>query len=439
MSQNLGTSVTQTVPTKKTNFRWAVAIMMWGAIAINYIDRTNLSAVAPVLMKEFNFTSVEMGYIMSAFFLSYTIFQIPSGWLADRLGQRLVLGGAVAWWSGATMLIALCNSLPAFIGSRILLGIGEAAAYPSGAGVTAKWFPDKERARATVIFDSGNKFGTAFAMPFIVWLLVSYGWKTPFIVSGLLGFIWVAIWWLYYSDPEKSKYANKEEVAYIREGQQVKEGLGDKTQPLKWYQLLRYRNIQAMCIGFFMSNYAIYFYITWFPTYLVKERGMSLIKMGWVAMIPPLTALAVGFISATISDYLYARGVPKTKVRKINLVGGMLTASSIALAGFITTDIGAVALLTLSYCGLACSGPALWTLPGDVAPRNMTSTVGALQNCVSNVGGILGPIVTGHIVAATGSFIPALMLTGCITLIGALNYAFYLGEVKHIEVEERPA
>ncbi|MDR3561037.1 MAG: MFS transporter [Negativicutes bacterium] len=420
---------------KKTNFRWGIIVMMWAAIAINYIDRTNLSAAAPVLMKEFNFTTVEMGYIMSAFFFSYTLFQIPSGWLADRLGQRLVMAGAVSWWSGATMLIAACQGIGSFIASRVLLGIGEAGAYPCGAGVAAKWFPDKERARATVIFDSGNKFGTAFAMPFIVWLMVSYGWKMPFIISGLMGFVWVAVWLMYYTDPEKSRYANKAEIDYIRSGQQVKEGLGDKTQPLKWYQLLRYRNIQAMCVGFFMSNYAIYFYITWFPTYLVKERGMALIKMGWVAMIPPLAALTVGLISASIADWFYARGVPKTKVRKICLVGGMLTASSVGLAGFVTTDVGAVALLTLSYCGLATSGPALWTLPGDVAPRNMTSTVGALQNCVSNIGGVLGPILTGYIVAATGSFIPALMLTGCATLIGALNYAFYLGEIKHIEVD----
>jgi MFS transporter, ACS family, D-galactonate transporter len=419
---------------KRTSVRWKISLLMFGAIAINYLDRTNLSAAAPVIMKEFNFNPTQMGFILSAFFFSYTLFQIPSGWLADRLGQRLVLGGAVIWWSAATMCIAFCRSLPSFIGARVFLGIGEAAAYPSNAGVTAKWFPDKERARATVIFDCGNKFGTAFAMPLIVWLMVEYGWKTPFIVSGLLGFVWAVVWFLYYSDPEKSKYANKEEISYIRAGQANKHGLGDNTAPLRWYQLLRYRNIQAMCIGFFMSNYAIYFYITWFPTYLVKERGMSLIKMGWVAMIPPLAALTVGLISATIADWFYARGVPKTTVRKICLVGGMLTASSIGLAGLITTDVGAVALLTLSYCGLAVSGPALWTLPGDVAPRNMTSTVGALQNCVSNVGGILGPIVTGYVVTTMHSFVPALVITGVATLIGAMNYAFYLGEVKHIEV-----
>ncbi|MBP2652507.1 MAG: transporter [Firmicutes bacterium] len=118
----------QVLEHKRTNFRWKVALLMFGAIAINYIDRSNLSAAAPMIMKEFNFSATQMGFIMSAFFFSYTIFQIPSGWLGDKFGQRLVLGGAVTWWSAATMLIALCSSLVSFIGSRILLGIGEAAA-----------------------------------------------------------------------------------------------------------------------------------------------------------------------------------------------------------------------------------------------------------------------------------------------------------------------
>ncbi|MBU2699388.1 ACS family glucarate transporter-like MFS transporter [Sporomusaceae bacterium BoRhaA] len=420
----------------KTGFRWKVALLMWGAIAINYFDRTNLSAAAPMIMKEFNFTATEMGFIMSAFFFSYTLFQIPSGWLADKFGQRLVLGGAVGWWSAATMSIALCQGFVSFIAARILLGIGEAGAYPANAGIVSKWFPDKERARATVIFDSGNKCGTAFAMPIIVWMMLNFGWKVPFIISGLLGFLWCLLWFKYYTDPEKSKYANQAEIDYIRNGQTNKDGVGNTEQPLKWYELLRYRNIRAMCIGFFMSNYAIYFYITWFPTYLVKARGMSLMKMGFVAMIPPLIGLCVGFLSAYFADYLYSKGYSKTRVRKNNLVFGMLLASSIVFVNFIQTDIGAVALLTLSYCGIACAGPALWTLPGDVAPCNMTSTVGALQNCVSNIGGILGPIVTGWIVATTGSFQMAMMVTGCATLIGALNYAFYLGEVKNIEVDE---
>ncbi|WP_235281573.1 MFS transporter [Thermoactinomyces daqus] len=308
---------------KRTKVRWNIAILMWAAIAINYLDRTNISAAAPTLMKEFHLSAETMGLVMSSFFWTYALFQIPAGWFADKVGQRISLAVAVAWWSLATAATVLTRGAASLITTRVLMGIGEAGAYPSNAGVTAKWFPDKERARVSAIFDSGSKVGTALAMPVVVWLLSKFGWEVPFIVSGLIGLVWVAIWWVYYRDPEKHKYVNEAELTYIREGQVKKEGI-DRVQPLKWYQLFRYRNIWAMCVGFFMLNYAIYFFITWFPTYLVEARHMKLLTMGFVAMIPPLTGLVAELVGGWFSDYLYTKGVSLTVARKINLVGGML-------------------------------------------------------------------------------------------------------------------
>jgi D-galactonate transporter len=404
---------------------------MWAAIAINYLDRTVLSATTPALMEEFGLDAAQMGIIMSAFFWSYALFQIPAGWLADKVGQRFSLAFCVAWWSIATALTALSQGLKSLLIFRVLLGIGEAGAYPSNAGVTAKWFPDKERARVSAIFDSGSKVGTALAMPLVVWLMTMFGWKVPFIVSGLLGLIWVAIWWAYYRDPEKHMYVNQDELTYIRDGQVKKEGL-NQTQQMKWYELLKYRNIQAMCVGFFMLNYAIYFFITWFPAYLVQERGFELMKMGWVSMIPPLVGLVAELIAGWFSDHLYSKGYSLTFVRKLSLVGGMLLATMIAFAGLVDSAVLSIALLSVSYAGLTTAACAIWSLPGDVAPPNMTSIAGGLQNCVSNIGGILGPIVTGFIITATHSFIPALLVSGAVTLAGALTYLFWLGKVEPI-------
>jgi D-galactonate transporter len=420
---------------KKTKVRWNIAILMWAAIAINYLDRTNLSAAAPTIMKEFHISPETMGIILSSFFWTYAIFQIPAGWFADKVGQRVTLAVAVTWWSLATAATVLARGAGSLIATRVLMGIGEAGAYPSNAGVTAKWFPDKERARVSAIFDSGSKVGTALAMPVIVWLLTKFGWEVPFIVSGLIGLVWVVIWWIYYRDPEKHKYINDAELTYIREGQVKKEGI-DHVQPLKWYQLLRYRNIWAMCVGFFMLNYAIYFYITWFPTYLVKERHMELLTMGFVAMIPPLVGLLAELIGGWFSDYLYSKGLSLTVARKVNLVGGMLLATSIAFAGMVDSAVWSIVLLSISYAGLVFAACAIWSLPGDIAPRNMTSVVGGLQNCVSNFGGILGPIITGAIVEATHSFIPALIVSGSATLIGALTYLFWLGKIEPIDPEK---
>ena len=420
----------------KTKARYGVAVLMLAAIAINYLDRTCMSAAAPTMMKDLHIGTTEMGIIMSAFFWSYAAFQIPAGWLADRIGQRICLPIAVIWWSLATAATAGAKSVSALIGARVFMGMGEAGVYPCNAGITAKWFPDKERGRVTALFDSGSKFGTAFTMPFVAWMVAVYGWQLPFIVCGAVGLLWAVAWMAYYQDPEKSKYVNQAELKYIREGQAKKEGI-DKTQPMKWYELLKYRNVVAMCLGFFLFNYAIYFFITWFPTYLVKDRGMQLMTMGWAAMLPPLCGILAQWCGGILTDYMYAKTGNLTRSRKINLVCGMLLATSIAFAGLVESNVVAIGLLCVSYGGLAFAAAALWSLPGDVAPRYMTSVLGGIQNCASNIGGILGPIVTGYIIATTGNFMVALAISGGCCLLGALTYAFVLQEIKPIQVEEK--
>ncbi|MGF9729517.1 MFS transporter [Bacillus licheniformis] len=258
---------------KKSNVRWVVAFMMWAAIAINYIDRTVLSAAAPYITEEFNLTPGQMGIIMSGFFWSYALLQLPSGWAADKYGQKKTLGFAVVWWSVATALTGLATGFKSLLGLRVALGVGEAAAYPSNAGIAAKWFPKKERATVAGIFDSGSKFGGAVAMPLIAWMIAVFDWKLTFLLIGLVGVAWGIVWMIFFKEnPADHKRVNEAELAHIREGQAHMEETGGG-QPLKWYQLFKYRNIWAMCIGFFMINYNSYFFITWLPTYLVKERG----------------------------------------------------------------------------------------------------------------------------------------------------------------------
>lgn len=417
---------------KKTKARWKIAFLMWAAIAISYIDRANLSAAAPVIMKDLDISSSQMGIIMSSFFWSYMVFQIPSGWLADKVGQRISLSIAVGWWSLATMLTALARGFNSLIFLRVLLGIGEAGSYPSNSGVSSKWFPDKERGKVAAIFDSGARVGTALAMPLIVWIISKFGWQFSFIVSGFLGFIWLVLWIWYYRDPDKHKYINKEELDYIKDGQTKAEG---DTSKLKWYSFFKYRNIWAMCIGFFTLNYSIYFFLTWFPTYLVEDRGMKLMEMGIISMIPPFVGMVAEWFGGWLTDYLYHNcKLSLTLSRKINLVGGMLLASSISLASIVHSAVFSIVLLSVSYAGLTIAAAAIWSLPGDIDPGNSASIIGGIQNTASNFGGILGPIITGWLVATSGSFIPALLLSGLFTLIGAMTYMFGLGKIKPLKV-----
>lgn len=420
---------------KKTNIRWIIAILMWAAITISYLDRTVMSAAAPDIMKDFHIDPTTMGVIMSAFFWSYAAFQIPAGWLADKIGQKTCLAISIIWWSIATIFTAIAKSIAGLINARVFMGIGEAAAHPCNAGIAAKWFPDKERGKVTAIFDSGTKFGTAFAMPLVAILVAMFGWRMPFIICGFLGIVFAALWIFYYNDPEKHKFISKEELFYIRNGQVKKEGI-DKIHPMKWYKLLKYRNVIAMCVGFFIFNYTMYFFITWFPAYLIDERGMHIMKMGYFAMLPPFCGIIGQWSGGIFTDYMYEKTKSLNIARKINLIGGTLLSSTIGFAAFAESDILAIALLCLCYAGLAFAASAIWSLPGDIAPRNMTSVLGGIQNTASNCGGIVSPIVNGAIVAATHSYVLALVISGICCLITAAIYLFMLRNIRPIEIND---
>lgn len=425
---------------KMTSIRWWVAALMWLAIAINYIDRTVLSAAAPRLIKDLDIPIDMMGLVMSAFFWSYAMLQIPAGWFSDKFGQKYGLGGAVAWWSVATSATGLATGFYSLFGLRVALGVGEAGAYPSNAGIASKWFPDKERATISGLFDSASKFGGAVAMPLIVWMIAILDWRLTFVAIGVAGLVWTIVWWWFFSEtPETHKLINQEEVRYIRDGQIRHHGM-DKSMPMKWHELLRYRNIWAMCLGFFAINYISYFFITWLPTYLVKEHGMGLLTMGFVASLPLLSGLIFEILAGWVSDRIvHSELLSLTATRKLFLIGGLSMSLCIGLAPFADSVVFTVALLCVAKAGTTIAASQVWALPGDVAPRNMTSTVAGLQNMVSNFGGVVGPIVTGFIVAKTGSFTTALMFSAGLGLLGIVNYAFLLGRVEPIRAPDDAA
>lgn len=429
---------------KKTNIRWIVAGLMWTAIAINYIDRTVLSAATPHLIKDLNLPLDRMGIIMSAFFWTYALLQIPSGWFADKFGQKIGLGVSVAWWSLATAATGLATGFFSLFGLRAALGIGEAGAYPCNAGIASKWFPDNERATVSGLFDSASKFGGAVAMPLIVWLIYRFGWRLTFVIVGAMGVFWAAFWWWFHTEtPETHRRINADEIKYIRDGQSQKHGT-DHSRPMRWYELFRHRNIVAMCVGFFTINYISYFFITWLPEYLVKQEGMGLLTMGFVASLPLLSGLIFEILAGWLSDRVLQSGrLSLTATRKLFLIAGLSMALCIGLAPLAHSVTMTVVLLCVAKAGTTAAASQVWALPGDVAPKNMASTVAGVQNMVSNFGGVFGPIVTGFIVAKTGSFRAALLFSAALGALGIINYAFLLTKVEPIrgagdEVEGLP-
>jgi ACS family glucarate transporter-like MFS transporter len=421
---------------KRTNVRWIIGLFMFAALAINYLDRAVMSAAAPAIMHDLHINAEEMGIIMSAFFWSYALFQIPAGWLADKIGQRLTLAGAVIWWSVATAVTALAKTTGGLIGARIFMGLGEAGAYPCNAGVSAKWFPNKERGRVTALFDSGSKVGTAFSMPIVALIVATFGWRLAFVMCGAIGLLWAIAWVMYYRDPEKHRYANQAELAYIKEGQ-TKISAADKAHhaTIKWTHLLGHRTVIMMCLGYFMLNYALYFFITWFPTYLIKERGMALMTMGYMAMLPPLCGVFAQYLGGFLTDYLYIKTGSLSLARKATLVTGMLFATLISLAGYAESNYTLIALLCVAYSGLAFATSAIWCLPGDLAPKHMVSVLSGIQSCIGNCGGIFSPLITGYIIATTHSCTSALLISGGGCAVGALVYLFC--PIKPLELNKK--
>lgn len=411
---------------RKTNARWVIATLCCLGTAISYIDRANISVALPFMEAELGIDHAKTGLLLSAFFFTYAPGQLLGGRMVDLVGPRIAAGAATLWWSFFTAINAVATGFGSLFGFRLGLGIGEAVAPASFGKVVGRWFPLTERARAAALYDSGSRLGTALAFPVVSLAIYLWGWRFSFILSGALGILWVIGWWVYYRDPQHHPRANAAEKSHILDGGARIAGEGIGTGPkVRWVDLLRYRTIWGMMTGFFCLNFTFYFFITWFPTYLVQARGMNLLKIAWVGLIPPLVAFFAEQLGGWLSDKLSTKFGP-TKGRKIPIVTSMVFASVIALAAIVPNAAFAVALLSVSMGCLAVAAASIWSLPSDVAPTEATvGSVGGLQNFAANISGILCPIFFGLFAGGgKNGFVLPLVVTGGVVIFGALCYLF---------------
>ena len=410
--------------------RWLMIFLCFVASAINYLDRANLAVAAPVMRSELGLDAATMGLILSGFFWTYSVMQMPWGWLADRIGPKISLSVAVVWWSAFTALTAAGRSFGTLFGFRLLLGVGEAGAYPSFTKVVAAWFPRRERSFASSIFDSGSRTGTVLSLPIVTWIIATLGWQASFAITGGLGIIWLVVWVWIYQEPENDRHVTAEQLRLLQAERQRPESAEEVNLP--WAALFRYRAIWAMMIGFFCLNFAIYFFITWFPTYLVQARGFSLAQLGTLGTLPGLLAIPGGWFGGWLSDSLYRRGWSLSAARKTCLVGGMLMSSVITLSALAPNVYVALALFAVSYASLAFTGASIWTLPSDIAPTQAhVASIGGIQNFASNLAGIVISTFTGVMVMITGgSYVVPLAVAGALCIVGAATYLFMLGPIE---------
>ncbi|WP_437693675.1 MFS transporter [Sorangium sp. So ce176] len=410
--------------------RWVVLLLCFLAVALNYIDRANLAVAAPEIEKSLGIGPAQMGLIMSGFFWTYALMQMPFGWFIDRVGGRIALPVAVGWWSLFTVATAGASSVASMFGCRLLLGAGEAGAYPACAKLVSQWFKPRERALATGIFDSGARVGSALSIPLVALIVDTFGWRAAFIITGLLGAVWILGWVVIYRSPSHGDMTGEVDVVHAPPARDAE---GDVT----WASLFRHRTLWGMMLGFFCLNFTNYFFITWFPSYLVQTRGFSLRSLGTLGMVPALMAIPGGWIGGFVSDSLYRRGWSLTAARKTCMVGGMLVSSVITLSSLTSNVTLMLILFGISYSSLAFAGASVWSLPGDVAPTpRHVASIGGIQNFASNLAGIVITTFTGVMVSVTkGSFTIPLVVAGGFCLLGAFSYLFLVGKIEPLRIE----
>lgn len=424
---------------KNLGRRWTIGSLLGVGVLINYIDRINLSVAGPQLQKVFDLSPAELGLLFSAFFWSYSLFQVPGGMILDRLGVTRVGRSAALLWAVASLITALASGYAGIVAARVLLGIAEAPAFPSCQKATGHWFPRTERARSTAIFDSAAKFSNVIGVPVVAFAIVGFGWRWGFGITAILSLAYFVAFWAIYRDPSEDRRLSKAEYDLIRAGGGTEEGAARSGQGAMLGYLLRNRKVWGLTLGFAAYGYSFYLFLTWLPAYLVHTLHMGILKSAGYATIPWIFAtLSDLLIGGFLTDHLIAQGHDETFVRKAVIVCGMTLGLAVFGAIYTTSPVWAVLWITLSLTGLAASAPVGSSIVSLIAPRGGTGTVGGILNFANNLMGIAAPIVTGIIVGVTHSFVGAFLTAGAVLLVGIFFYVVVLGRIEQIP-EPKPA
>jgi sugar phosphate permease len=409
--------------------RWYILFLISLMYLVTYVDRVNISAAAPMIMKEYHFSKITMGIIFSSFVWAYAIFQVPGGWMGDRFGPHKVLGSIVAYWSLMTALTARAVGVASFTVIRFLFGIGEAGAFPTATRAMQLWHPREERGFAQGITHSASRFGAAIAPPISVSLMLAYGWRSIFYVFGLVGLAWSVLWFLSYRNmPEEHKLVSQGELAYIRgtdENGNTKQLQLKKRPTVPWGTLLRSPNMWAIMCAYFTYLYSLWIFLTWLPSYLVEYRHFTLIKMGYFASMPLFAGVIGDTVGGWATDYLMVKTGKTNFSRRVVAVTGMLGCVTFIVPAALTHNpYTAIYCLTGAMFFLECTiGPA-WAVPMDVGGE-YSGTVSGMMNMAGNIGGALSPLVFG-ILVQSGSWIAPFIVAAVLLVFGAAIWAFWL-------------
>ncbi|MCZ4248830.1 MFS transporter [Bacillus amyloliquefaciens] len=428
---------------KKTSVRWFIIFMLFAVTSINYADRATLSITGDSVQSDLGLNSVSMGYVFSAFGWAYVIGQLPGGWLLDRFGSKIVITVSILFWSFFTLLQGAIGFFSAgtaiillFI-LRFLVGFSEAPSFPGNGRVVASWFPSSERGTASAVFNSAQYFAIVIFSPLMGWLTHVFGWHSVFVIMGAAGILLAFVWIKTVYEPNCHPKINQAELAYIEKGgglismddRQMKTEKDSKWPYIK--QLLTSR----MLIGVYIAQYCIttltYFFLTWFPVYLVQARGMSILEAGFVASLPALCGFGGGVLGGIASDFLLKKGRSLTFARKAPIILGMVLSCSMIICNYTSSAWLVVIIMSLAFFGKGF-GALGWAVVSDTSPKECAGLSGGLFNMFGNIASITTPIIIGYIVNATGSFNGALVFVGANAVAAILSYLLLVGPIERV-------
>jgi ACS family glucarate transporter-like MFS transporter len=431
-----------------TRVRYLVVLMLFLVSAVNYADRATLSIAGSELSRELGLSDVAMGYAFSAFGWAYVIGQLPGGWLLDRFGSKRVYAVSILAWSLFTFLqgfigfFAVSAAIVVLFALRFLLGLAEAPSFPGNGRIVAAWFPTAERGTASAIFNSAQYFSTAIFAPFTGWLAYSFGWPYVFWVMGLIGLVFAGVWLKTIYSPRDHPRISASELGHIERGgglvdmdlaAQARLAAGPRPNYLG--QLLRNRMLLGVYIGQYCITTITYFFLTWFPLYLVRERGMTILTAGLAASLPAICGFFGGVLGGVFSDRLLKRGFSLTVARKVPIVTGMLLSTSMILCNYVDSSTVVVWIMALAFFGKGV-GSLGWAVVSDTSPKQIAGLSGGLFNTFGNIAAITTPIVIGYILEWTGSFNGALVFVAANALTAIAAYLFVVGEIRRVELRQ---
>ena len=389
-------------------YRWIICSLLFFATTINYLDRQVLSILAPVLQKDFGWNEIDYGNIVFAFQLAYAFALIAAGRIIDAIGTRLGYAVFVLTWSLVTMAHAAAGSVLGFGIARFALGITEAGNFPAAIKTVSEWFPKRERALATGIFNSGSMIGAIAAPLTVPWIALTFGWQAAFIMLGATGFVWLIFWWLLYSHPAKMPRLDPAELALI-----TSDPPDSPMEKVSYLRLLGCRGVWAIAAGRFLSDPIWWFFLFWLPKFLGKEHGVDLASLG-LPLIVIYAISALGSISGGwISGHLINRGWSLNSARKVSMLIPALLVMPVFFAATTSSLWLAVALISLATAGHCAWMANLFSLVSDIFPKKVVASVTGIAGMAGSLGGMLIAVFAGWLLETTGLYWPLFLIATC--------------------------